>query len=154
MNLIRGTVVAAALLAIGVPAVAQNHEAAIKARQATMQLYSHFLGQLGAMAKGDVDYDAEKAGVLAASLASVAGIDQSAMWPPGSDNTTLGDMTRALPAIWTTFPAISEKGQAMGAAVEGLQGAAGNGLDALRAAMGPVGGSCSDCHKTFRLSTN
>lgn len=150
--LVSSLVVASTIVAF--PAVAQNAERAVKARKAAMQLYAHYLGQLGAMAKGEVEYDAEKAGSMAASLAAVTSLDQSAMWPQGSDNGVLGDETGALPNIWTTFPAIVEKSTALTNATAAMKDAAGQDLASLQAAMGPVGGACGACHKEFRQADN
>ena len=50
------------------PSLAQADEALekiVKARQAFMQIYSFNLGQLGAMAKGEADYDAKLANASA-----------------------------------------------------------------------------------------
>lgn len=138
----------------GTAAADSHFNGALKARKATMQLYAHYLGQLGAMAKGAAPYDAEKALAAANSLLAVNGIDQSAMWPQGSDNSALGDQTRALPAIWTTYPAINDKGAAMSEALGVLASAAGTDLAGLQGAIGGVGAACGGCHKAFRQPDN
>ena len=89
-----------------------------------MKLYSFYLGQLGAMAKGEADYDAAVATNAAASLNALANLDGSKMWPPGSDNATLGEATRALPAIWATYPAVVEKSKAFKTAAAAMADAA------------------------------
>ncbi|WP_340107858.1 cytochrome c [Pikeienuella sp. HZG-20] len=143
--------VAAAIFIGGAGLVAaQDLERAVQARQSLMTLYGHYLGQLGAMAKGETPYDAAKAEAAATSLAGLATLDESAMWPEGSDNGALGDKTRALPVIWTTYPAITEKMQAAADATAALAKVAGTDLDSLRAGIGPVGKSCGDCHETYR----
>ncbi len=132
-------------------AAAQDVDRAVKARKSLMTLNSHYLGPLGAMAKGELAYDAEKAGKAAAALAELATFDQSAMWPQGSDQEALGaTATRALPKIWATFPAIMEKSAALKSATANLASAAGGGLDSLKAALGPVGAACGGCHEEFR----
>ena len=98
-----------------------------------------------------MDYDAGKASAAAASLAALSGVDQSAMWPQGSDTDALGEDTAALPAIWATYPAITEKGKAFADAAAAMNDAAGTDLASLQAAMGALGKSCGDCHKDFRL---
>lgn len=141
----------AATLACGAGAAgAQNLEPAVGARQSLMALYGHYLGQLGAMAKGEVPYDAATADAAAKSLAALSTLDQSAMWPAGSDNGALGNKTRALPAIWATFPAIQEASQSFSTAAQGLAEAAGKDLDSLRGGMGPVGKACGGCHEVYR----
>lgn len=131
---------------------AQDAERAVQARNALMTLNGHYLGQLGAMAKGETPYDAAKAEAAATSLAALATLDESAMWPEGTDNETLGDKTRALPVIWSTYPAITEKMQALTDATAALAKTAGTDLASLRAGMGPVGKACGDCHETYRAS--
>ena len=127
-------------------------EAAITARKSLMQLYAFNLGQLGAMAKGEVDYNADAAQAAADNLLAAASMNQMAMWPQGSDNESMPGKTTALPVIWTTFPAISEKGQALVDAATQMAAAAGTGVDGIRGAIGAVGGSCGGCHKTYRAS--
>lgn len=124
--------------------------AAIKARQASMQLYAFNIGILGAMAKGAVEYDADAASAAAANLAALTSMNQMAMWPPGSDNATLGDATAALPAIWQEGSKIGEASMAMATASAAMAEAAGGGLDSLRGAIGAVGKGCGGCHDAYR----
>ena len=153
-NLIKLIVVAALSTTIAGTAIAQDAKQAVGARQAHMKLRAFYLGQLGAMAKGEVDYDAEKAAAAAGSLQTLGQVDQSAMWPQGSDNVSMPEGTRALPAIWETFPAISEIGQAYGEAVATLASTAGDGVEALQAGVGGVGKQCGACHDKFRQPNN
>lgn len=140
-----------AVLAASPAAVsAQDVEKAVAARQSMMKLYSFYIGTLGAMAKGELDYDAEAASKAATSLNALASLDQSKMWPQGSGNDALGEATRALPAIWATYPAIAEKGAALKEAAATMADAAGQGLDPLRGAIGPLGKACGGCHEDFR----
>ena len=135
--------------------LADGHEnkaakAAVKARQATMDLYVFNLGILGAMAKGAVDYDADAAKAAAGNLAVLSSMNQMAIWPPGSDTDTLGDVTRALPAIWAADSRAFEAGMALATSAAALSNVAGDGLDALRGGIGAVGKSCGGCHDTYR----
>jgi len=142
--------------AIGFAAIATAqdkgpHDAAIKGRQAMFQTYNFNMGILGAMAKGKAEYNAEIAAQSAANLNSAAHFGQAAMWPAGSDNATPGNAeTRALPAIWSNFADVSEKSNALKMASEKLAASAGDGLDALKSAMGDVGASCKGCHDDYR----
>ncbi|MCB1310370.1 MAG: cytochrome c [Sedimentitalea sp.] len=147
------------LLAAGViatTAISQNDAdpaimAAVKARQAHMQLNAFNIGVLGAMAKGEIPYDAEVASAAAGNLAALSQMNEARYWPPGSDNVTLGDeATEALPVIWEDGGKVMEKAMAMAEAAAGLNEVAGGGLDALRAGMGPVGKACGGCHETYR----
>lgn len=127
------------------------HDKAIKARQAMFQIYGFNVGILGAMAKEKIPYDAAIAEEAANNLNAAVNMGQSQMWPPGSDDATEGNArTRALPAIWETYPAIAEKGEALNKAVAALVPVAGGGLDALQGAIGDVGGACKGCHDDYR----
>ncbi|MEP5088865.1 MAG: cytochrome c, partial [Paracoccaceae bacterium] len=118
-----------------------------------MQLYSYNLGQLGEMAKTSVPYDAEAASKSAGNLLALVSIDQSTLWPQGSDTPTI-EGTRALPAIWEKYPDIATKAKALTDAVTALDAAAGTDLAALQGAMGPVGQACGACHKAYRKPQN
>ena len=134
-------------------AIAQDgpHDKAIKARQSMFQIYSYSMGVLGAMAKGEIEYNAEVAQEMASNLNSAANLGQSTFWPAGSDNSNPENArTRALPALWETFPAVLEKGEDLKTAAAVLATEAGNGLDALKSSMGGVGKSCKGCHDEFR----
>ena len=148
----------AAVLAVAVFAGAsvasaqEDHSGAVKARQAYMQLNGFYTGQLAAIAKGQVEYDAAKATAIAKSLLALSAMDVGAMWPPGSgnDNPALAGKTRAKPEIWTTFPAVVEKADALTKALEAMVDAAGTDLASLQVAFGDVGAGCGGCHRTFR----
>ena len=139
----------AAATVIGTAIAHEGDNPAIKARNSVMQLYAFNLGVLGAMAKGEVEYSAPAATSAANNLVTLTQIDQSAMWPAGSDNSADAS-SRALPALWQDFPDVMAKGEALSDAVVVMQGAAGQDLDALRAAIGDVGKACSACHKAYR----
>lgn len=153
MNYLLNIAAASVLAVLGSTAIAESHidpaiAGAMKARQAHMDLYAFNLGTLGAMAQDKAPYDAAAATAAANNLAALAALDQSGYWPAGSDNTVEG--SRALPAIWETYPAIVEKATTLTDATAALALVAGNDLDSLKAAFGPVGGACGDCHRTFR----
>lgn len=137
--------------AVGDGHIDKSIAAAVSARNAQMSLYSFNLGLLGGMAKGDIEYDADAASAAAANLAALSQLDQSRLWPQGSDTESLGaDATRALPAIWQAGSTAGEKSMALVTAAVALEQAAGGGLDSLRGAMGPVGQSCGSCHESYR----
>lgn len=126
----------------------------IKARQAVMQLYAFNLGILGAMAKGDVDYNSEQASIAAANLDALVNMNIGAMWPQGSDMKANEGLTWAKEENWTMYPKAAEKAQALKTASATMVAEAGSGLDAMRGAIGAVGGSCKGCHETFRAPKN
>lgn len=123
----------------------------IKARQGIMAYRGLQLGALGAMAKGEVPYDAAAAQKAADNLMASITLDGSMLWPKGSDNTA-NPASTALPAMWEEGSGIGDKAKAMVEAATALQAAAGTDVEAMKAAMGPVGEACMACHKAFRVS--
>lgn len=125
-------------------------EQAIKARQGYYQLVLNNAGKLFAMAKGDMEYDAQQASTAAANLKTLASLDTGALWAAGTSKEEMPGKTRALKAIWDTYPAIGKKVEAFKSAIDGVAANAGNGLDALRGNVGALGGACKGCHDDFR----
>lgn len=125
----------------------------IKARQGIMEYRALQLGVLGGMAKGEIDYNAEAAQKAADNLVAGATIDESMLWPEGSDNSA-NPASTALPAIWAEGSNVGDRHKALVDAAVVMQAAAGTGLDGLKAAMGPVGEACGGCHKAFRVPAN
>ena len=131
-------------------ATAQDLDKAVKARQATMQLYAFNLGILGNMAKGATEYDADAASAAAGNLVKASSQNQMAYWPKGS---AMGEVegSKALPAIWEDG-GIGAAAKAMTDAAVAMEAAAGTDLASLQAAMGGLGGACGGCHKAYRAS--
>ncbi|MDH3218732.1 MAG: cytochrome c [Gammaproteobacteria bacterium] len=127
---------------------------AIKARQGEMQLRAFNAGPLFAMAKGQMDYDADMASKLAGNLKLMLDLDTSRHWPKGSDVDNYMGETTALPKIWTTYPEIGKYGKKYAAAVNEVAAVAGNGADALKSKIGALGDSCKGCHDEFREKKN
>ena len=124
-------------------------EMQIAARQGIMAYRALQMGVLGPMVKGEAEYNAEAAQKAANALLAASTLDASMLWPKGSDSDAIEE-SDALPAIWAEGSDIGAKGKAMVEAATALQAAAGGGLDSLKAAFGPVGGACGDCHKAYR----
>lgn len=125
------------------------NQKAIKARQGEMQLRSFNAGPLFGMAKGQVDYDAALASKLAGNLKLMLGLDNGRAWAPGSHNEAYPGETAALPKIWENSD-IGDYGKKYKQAVTELAAAAGNGVDALKPAVGELGKACKGCHDEFR----
>lgn len=133
------------------PAIAQDAtSAAVKARQSHMQLYAFNLGILGGMARGNMDYDADTAQAAADNMLALASMAQGSYWPQGSDSDSV-EGSRALPALWADFPGVMQKGGEAKAAIEALAMVAGDGLEAVQGALGPVGAACGACHQAYRV---
>ena len=137
-------------LAFAATAAKDPNEKAIKSRQAVMTLQSWYAGPLFGMAKGDIEYNAEMAKTYAEHLSIMASVEGGAMWPEGTDNVAYAGKTRALPEAWTNWEEAGKKAQALSEATAALAAVAGDGLDALRSNIGPVGKACKGCHDDFR----
>lgn len=105
------------------------------------------VGRIGAMAAGRAPFDAK----AAADSAHIVNTLATLPWSAFGAGTDKGAPNRAKPEIWSDaakFKAASDK---MVAEVAKLDAAAKSGsLDAIKAAMGGVGGSCKACHDDFR----
>jgi len=151
LKALRNTVLAVAAVVIASSgAQAAGEEKAVEARQSVMKIYSFYMGQLGAMAKGKMEYNAKTAQAAADSLLSMATLKTGSMWIPGTGNDKLGDKTRAKPEIWSTYPEVATKSKNLVMSLEGMVKVAGTGLEGLRGGIGAVGKSCGGCHKPFR----
>jgi cytochrome c556 len=123
---------------------------AIKARQGEMYVRAHNLGPLVAMAKGKTPYDSALAAKLAGNLKLLLELDTSRDWPQGTDNKTYPKKTTALPNIWTTYPEIEEYAKKYAGAVNELNSAASESLEALQSKIGAVGNACKGCHDEYQ----
>ncbi len=148
-----GAALAAALLAplsVSADGHVEAMEKAVKARQGLFQLYAFNLGQLGAMAKGKAEFNAETAQAAADNLLAAVSMNMGPAWPQGSDNTgPMKGKTRAKPEGWSNYPEVAKKSDALKAAVIELQVNAGT-LDGIKSRIGNVGAACKDCHDSFR----
>jgi len=145
---------AAAAIALSGAAFAQEDDEGpfarqIEARQGIMNYFALNLGVLGAMAKGEADYDAAAARKAAENLVAASGLDMSMLWPAGSDNVAHKN-TAALPALWAEGADVGAKAGALKDAALRMQEAAGTDLVALQGAMEGLGAACTGCHKPFR----
>ncbi len=140
------------LLVAATPAVAlaQSPEDVAGARIGFYRLLGFEMHDLAAMAKGETPYDAAAAAAHAKDLETLTHYGMADLFAPGTSNADLPGKTRALPAIWADMASVQEKGKAFVVAVQELNAAAGNGLDALRPAVGKLGGACKSCHDDFR----
>ena len=148
MKITASFVLAAAAFALAAPAQAQfaKPEDAIKYRKAVMTLQGAHFGRIAAMASGRVPFDAAVAAENAAILETVTKLPLAG-FSPGSDK---GD-TKAKPEIWTDTPKFKMVGEKLGADAIKLSAAIkGGNMDAVKLAVGAVGGDCKSCHDDFR----
>ena len=149
---------AVALTAVAGMAHSDGHadkalSAAIKARQAQMQLISYNTSLLGDMAKGETEYNADTAASAASNLAAVAKLDRSILWVEGSVQGSVPD-TRAKAAIWSDPAGFDTAATNLEMAAAALAEVAGNDLETLRGAMADVGKACGACHDDYRGPRN
>lgn len=149
----RAMIAAAAVFGLVGSAFAAGHltpeqQRGMDARQAHMSLYGFNLGPIGGMAQDRIPYDAEIAAAAAANLAALAAIDQAGYWVEGTDTSIEG--SRAKPEIWSDSDGFAAERVKLADASAALAAVAGDGLDAMKAAFGPVGQSCGSCHEAYR----
>ena len=125
---------------------AQTADRAIKYRQGIMSAQGWHMGVLGGMAKGTRPYDKD------AAQRSAMFVDQLMLmhnegFIPGSDK---GAPTKAKAEIWANKAKFDKNASDAKVETAKLAASAGNGLDALRAAIGPVGRACQNCHDDFQ----
>ena len=142
-------------IALAGAASAESHSEAlgkaVKARQATMQLYAFNLGILGGMAKGAMEYNADAASAAAGNLVKLSSQNAMAYWPKGSAQGEI-DGSRALPALWEDMAGVGQAAGAMKEAAVAMEAAAGTDLASLQGAMGALGAACGGCHKAYRAA--
>ncbi len=123
----------------------------IAARKAIMQGNGAAAGVAAGMMKGEIDYNPAAAKLAIASL-NAAAMTFGDYFPEGSD---MGADTTASPKIWEDpegFKAELAKFQSATAAAMQASGKAGPAdLDAFKAAVGPVLGTCKSCHEGYRI---
>jgi cytochrome c556 len=125
---------------------AQTADRAITYRRGIMQAQGWHMGVLGGMAKGTRPYDKDVAARSAQFVSELLDMPWDG-FIPGSET---GAPTRAKPEIWKDRAKFDKYAQDAKAESVKLAAAAGNGLDALRAAIGPMGRACNNCHDDFQ----
>jgi cytochrome c556 len=151
---IKAALCATVFATVSAPAMAADYPFAdeIEARQGYFQVLKFNIGVLGAMAKGKRDYDAELAQTMANNLKNASLMNNQMMWPKGSDMDAegLSGKTKAKAAIWQEGSEIGQMNKDFAAAADTMAANAGQGIDALREAIGPLGKSCKSCHEKYR----
>lgn len=125
--------------------------AAINARQGIMQVQSFHLGILANMVRGNAPYEAEAAQQAADALAATSMIALQPVWPQGTSHEDY-ESTRALTAVWDDWEGFEAAWTDYVAAANAMQDVAGDGLEAIQAQMGALGGTCGACHEDYRVS--
>ena len=147
MNRLALFALAAACVALSVPAAAQfaKPEDAVKYRQSAMFMQSQHFGRIAAMANGRVPYDQASAVANAEIVAMVSQLPWSGAYAPGTEGG------KAKAEIWKEPAKFKEHSDKLVADTAKLLATAKTGnLEALKAAVGSVGGTCKACHDSFR----
>lgn len=148
MKFVASLVFAVASIALAAPAQAQfaKPEDGIKYRKAVMTLQAAHFGRIAAMAQRRVPYDAAAAAENAAILDAVTRLPLAG-FVPGSDK---GE-TRAKAEIWSDNAKFKAVGEKLNVEALKLDAAIKSGnMDAVKSAVGAVGGTCKACHDEFR----
>ncbi|MBC6440240.1 MAG: cytochrome c [Rhodospirillales bacterium] len=153
VRMLTGAAAAGALLVAST--IAPGHgdekvEQAIEARMGFMQAVTWEAGPLFGMARGDMAYDAEAAMDYANALNALVQYDAGRLFIEGSSRSEVPGETRSLMAIWEKPDDFARAYSDFQAAAAGVAAVAGDGQEALAAAVTALGKSCGTCHKPFR----
>lgn len=126
-------------------------EDAITARRAYHRVIALNLGPLGAMAKGDIPFDAATFKTNSARMAAVSTMPILSYYPDGTDQDAGDVKTKAMPEIWLDWDNFKKKMETMQQEIAKLaEVGAGGDEGAMKAQVGATGKACKDCHDSFR----
>ena len=112
-----------------------------------MTVMANHFGRVAAMANGKIPFDAKAAADNAAIVVTMSKLP----WVAFGEGTDKGMPTRAKPEIWKDQAKFKDLQSKMMAEAEKFEAAAKTGnLDAIKAALGPLGASCKACHDDYR----
>jgi len=143
MKLGTKTLVAGLMMVAGVAIAAEATDPTVKARQELMDTIAMNTGVLGKMAGGENPFDAAAAEGAKAAIATAAAEIAAKFEPRATD-----PKTTAKEDIWANWDDFVKKADALKAAAEGLDATT---LEGVQAGMGGIGGSCKDCHTSYRI---
>jgi len=138
-------------LALATASVALAHSDKDEPMQAYRQSYFALVGMnfgpIGAMLKGDIPWDADKARDYADNVAGMATVDVARAFGPGSQK----GKTRAKPEIWENTDDFLDKYENFKTAAAALAEAAESGdKGTIGAAFKETGGTCKACHDEYK----
>lgn len=151
--------IAALALSAGIIAtasVAGSHSSktmdpAVAARHSQMQIVGYSIGILGAVAKGEMAYDAAMVASAAANINAMAKLDRATLWTSGTEQGA-AEGSRSKAEVWSDPAGFDAKFQGLADASAALMTAAD--AAAVGAGMGALGGACKACHETYRGPKN
>lgn len=116
----------------------------VVARQDFMKSFGHAAKALGAMAAGELAYDAAAAEVARQTLINGAAAIEAKFTANVEDAGST-----AKPEIWTNWDDFLAKAKGLGAAAAALDVAS---AASIGAGMGALGGACKACHGDYRVA--
>lgn len=136
---------------LALPAMARNAfsdgKDAIDYRQASFQLIRHNMGDIQAMIRGTVPFDAERAQRRAEALALLSQLPWETFTVAGTKEAG----GKVKPAIWDNLADVQERGEQMAADAAALLAAAKTAEQAeLRRAFADFARNCKACHDKYR----
>ncbi|MGB3246241.1 MAG: cytochrome c [Sulfitobacter sp.] len=155
-NLTKSILGAGTCMAIVATAVfADSHvsptKAIVDARHAQMQLISYHTGILGAIAKGEMEYDSAIVDAAASNIREMAKLQRATIWVEGTEQGVAAD-SRAKAEVWSDPDGFSQKFTDLENASSAMVGAAD--MAAVGAGMAGIGGACKACHDDYRGPKN
>ena len=146
MKLLKIAAFGAVLAAGAAYAQSEPTDPAAVARATAMKAIGGAMGGLGAIAKGEVPYDAAAAEAAKAALVTAAKAVPQAFEASGG----VDPVSEAKPEIWTSWEDFVKKADALTAAAEAADVSS---AEAIGASMAALGAACKDCHSTYRVMT-
>jgi cytochrome c556 len=144
-----GALLSIAVIGVAAPVPAQDKDAVLKERQATMKQQGKDLGSIKAYLDGKGDQAAALAGAT-----SLTGTTKKipSLFPPGTDAPSPDGDFRPKPAVWTDPDKFLDAQKAAAAKADALLAAVKTGdKPAIRTAFVDLGkNGCGNCHETFR----
>ena len=144
-----GAVLSLAVFGAAAPAPAQDKDAVVKDRQATMKQQGKDAGKVKAYIDGKGDQ--------ASALAAATDLTQTtkkipSLFPPGSGAASPDGDFRPKPTVWTDWDKFLDAQKAAAAKAETLLAALkSSDTAAIKAAFVDLGkNGCGNCHSTFR----
>ncbi|MDR9468236.1 cytochrome c [Marinospirillum sp.] len=126
-----------------------NAEDAVEYRQALYQVISAQAGVMGAMVKGDMDFDGEEINKRAKTISQVAGLLSETYFPATRDV----DASNMKDVAWEEMESFQEKGKEFGQALQELVQASSSAdfdRNQAKSTVGALGKSCKSCHDDYR----
>ena len=136
--------VGALVAATATAAIAYANNPAVQARQEAMQLIGSNMKKIAPMAQGKADFDAA---VAQAAFAAIA--EKAAMVPDLFEAKEDDPESDAVDEIWDNWDDFVAKAGALETAARAGVGV--DSLEALGAAIGPLGAACKACHSEYKL---